>query len=115
MTTLPVFDYLEELDCFLINPVFSNVVCQLHLNEWHPAVWVGRYFTMDNDFGEHWFEDWDEREALRERAEKLGYSYEQLPLSFPGRKRRPMPQRRPAKTFLDGRTEIASTEFRNAV
>lgn len=85
MTTLPVFDYLEELDCFLVNPIFSDVVCQLHLNEWHPAVWVGRYFTMDNDFGEHWFDNWNEREALRERAEKLGYSYEQLMVIAPFR------------------------------
>jgi ABC-type Fe3+-hydroxamate transport system substrate-binding protein len=27
---------------------------------------------MDNDFGEHWFDNWDEREQAEERAKQLG-------------------------------------------
>lgn len=85
MPTLPVFDYVEELDCFVINPVFAGVVVKLGLNEWHPAVWVGRYFALDNDFGEHWFDNWPERDALQEQAEALGYDKGELMVVVPFR------------------------------
>jgi hypothetical protein len=32
------------------------------LSEWTPVVWLGRLFCLDNDFGEHWFDNWDLRE-----------------------------------------------------
>jgi len=36
------------------------------------VVWIGRFFSMDNDFGEHWFDNWDLRKPLEAKAEELG-------------------------------------------
>ena len=59
------FEYLPEADCFVATPLFEQVVRYLGLMEWTPVVWMGRYFALDNDYGEHWFDNWAEREAIR--------------------------------------------------
>jgi hypothetical protein len=59
------FEYLPEVDCFVATPLFEQVIRYLGLMEWTPAVWMGRYFALDNDYGEHWFDNWAEREAIR--------------------------------------------------
>ena len=33
-----IFDYLENLDCFVINPAYKRVADYLGLTEWHEAV-----------------------------------------------------------------------------
>lgn len=38
----------------------------------HAAVWIGRLFMLDQDYGEHWFDNWDEREAVEDKARVLG-------------------------------------------
>lgn len=85
MKTVRVFDYIEELDAFTVTEEFSRLSNQLGLTEWHPAVWVGRLFLMDNDFGEHWFDNWDEREALETRAAELGIDSSDLMVVVPDR------------------------------
>lgn len=50
---IKVFDYIEALDAFLITEDYREVADYLVLTEWHPAVWIGRLFAGDNDFGEH--------------------------------------------------------------
>lgn len=67
-----VFRYIETLDAFVVTAEFAAICDRLGLSEWHPAVWVGRLFLQDNDYGEHWFDNWDEREALEARARELG-------------------------------------------
>jgi hypothetical protein len=49
------------------------------------VVWIGRLFTLDNDYGEHWFDNWDEREALEDKAHKLGIASDQVMIIVPDR------------------------------
>ena len=82
---LKVFRYLAELDCFVVEQEFQRICDYLDVTEWHAAVWIGRLFTLDNDFGEHWFDNWDEREALEEKARTLGYDSSELFIIVPAR------------------------------
>ena len=51
---------------------------KLGLTEWNEVVWIGRYFLLDNDNGEHWFDNWEERDKLAEQAKELGIEYNDL-------------------------------------
>ncbi len=75
---IKVFNYIPELDCFDTTPEFKKICDEYGLVEWHEVVWIGRFFSMDNDFGEHWFDNWPERENAEEKAKKLGLSAECL-------------------------------------
>lgn len=72
MVTVQAFRYVAELDAFLVTEELTRICDHLGLTEWTPVVWMGRYFARDNDVGEHWFDNWDERESLEERARALG-------------------------------------------
>lgn len=72
MPAVQVFRYVPELDAFLITNEFKRIAETLGIAEWHEAVWLGRLFMLDNDYGEHWFDNWDEREALTEKAAAMG-------------------------------------------
>jgi hypothetical protein len=82
---LQVFDYIEELDAFAVNKEFGEAATALGLNEWHETVWIGRYFLLDNDFGEHWFDNWPERDAIERKAKKLGLVADFLMVIDPSR------------------------------
>lgn len=73
MTDIKVFNYYPELDAFLCTPEYKAVAAALDLSEWTPVVWIGRLFAMDQDFGEHWFDNWDEREQLE--AKRLSFNF----------------------------------------
>ncbi len=60
--TMRVFRYLDDLDAFVVDETYREIAEALGLAEWSPVVWVGRLFSLDNDFGEHWFDNWDLRE-----------------------------------------------------
>jgi len=75
MKTIKPFKYVDELDCFIINDEFANLAARLGLQEWSSVVWLGRYFALDNDYGEHWFDNWDEREVITKKAKQLGLPY----------------------------------------
>ena len=62
-----IFDYIDFADCFVVNKEFERVNWLIGLNEWHAVVWLGRAFISNNDFGEHWFDNWDERDKLFEK------------------------------------------------
>jgi hypothetical protein len=66
MQTVRVFKYIDQLDAFVVTDEYRHLAEQLGLSEWNPVVWIGRLFTLDNDYGEHGFDNWDEREALEE-------------------------------------------------
>ena len=51
-----VFDYIPELDCFVVRDEFARLMDRLRLTEWTPVVWICRLLALDNDFGEHIFE-----------------------------------------------------------
>lgn len=63
-----VFRYLADLDAFVVTEQYRDIADTLGLSEWTPVVWIGRLFTLDNDFGEHWFDNWELREQ-RELSE----------------------------------------------
>ena len=83
--SLRIFDYLADLDCFVVNEQYQSIADVLGLSEWHPAVWIGRLFLMDNDYGEHWFDNWELREQLQSEAEKRGIPSETLMVIDPER------------------------------
>ena len=85
MPTVLVFQYIDQLDAFVVTDEYRRLANRLGLIEWNPVVWIGRLFTLDNDYGEHWFDNWDEREALEGEAQKLGIASDQLLIIVPDR------------------------------
>ena len=81
MSKIKVFDYIPELDCFVVSPPFKKLMEDLDLAEWTPVVWLGRLFAMDQDFGEHIFDNWDERTVILKKAKELGIN---LGIAFDG-------------------------------
>lgn len=79
------FRYLEDLDAFVITDEFDHLAAELGLTEWHAVVWIGRLLMQDNDYGEHIFDNWDEREALETRARALGVESHDLMIVAPWR------------------------------
>ena len=76
--TIKIFKYIDKLDCFLVNPDYKLLADKLGLTEWNEVVWIGRYFLLDNDNGEHWFDNWEERDKIAEKAKELGIEYNDL-------------------------------------
>jgi hypothetical protein len=72
MKTIKPFRYIPELDCFVVTQQFAELADRLGLTEWSPVVFLGRLFARDNDFGEHWFDNWSEREELAEKTKEFG-------------------------------------------
>lgn len=85
MSSIRVFQYLDDIDAFLVTEEYHELAEQLGLIEWHPAVWMGRLFALDNDFGEHWFDNWEEREARQAQARSRGVEPERLLVIVPER------------------------------
>lgn len=85
MSSVRVFTYIEPLDAFLVTNEYGSLAERLGLAEWHPAVWIGRLFTLDNDYGEHWFDNWEEREAHSTQAAQLGIDVDDLLIIVPER------------------------------
>ena len=85
MKIVKVFKYIDQIDAFLVTDEFRYICEILGLIEWNPVVWIGRLFTLDNDYGEHWFDNWEDRELLKDQAEKLGIPYEDLLMIAPDR------------------------------
>ena len=85
MARLRIFRYLPELDAFVVTPEYEALANQIGLTEWNPVVWLGRLFLMDNDFGEHWFDNWDARDERRALAERHGFDADALLILDPER------------------------------
>jgi hypothetical protein len=82
---IKIFKYIEELDGFVVAPEYKTIAKQLGLMEWSEVVWIGRYFSMDNDVGEHWFDNWDISEQVKSKIEKLGLDETEVFLIDPER------------------------------
>ena len=80
-----IFSYVEALNCFVVDPNYKRLADYLGLTEWNEVVWIGRYFLMDNDVGEHWFDNWDLREPLQAQAAALGLNETELFVLDPDR------------------------------
>jgi len=85
MSSVRVFRYIKPLDAFLVTNKYGSLAGRLGLAEWHPAVWIGRLFTLDNDYGEHWFDNWEEREAHSTQAAQMGIDVGDLLIIVPER------------------------------
>jgi hypothetical protein len=83
--TYKIFKYLDDLDCFVVDPAYKKVSDYLGLTEWNEVVWIGRYFIMDNDVGEHWFDNWELREKVNKQASALGLDESELFIIDPDR------------------------------
>jgi hypothetical protein len=83
--TIKIFKYIDQLDCFIVNPVYKKIADRLGLTEWNEVVWIGRYFSLDNDNGEHWFDNWELKDEVEEKAKKLGLNYDELLILDPDR------------------------------
>lgn len=83
--TLKIFKYIDELDCFIVTEEYQQIADYLGLSEWNPVVWIGRLFTLDNDYGEHWFDNWGLREEKKNKAEQWGLDYSELLIIHPDR------------------------------
>ncbi|MBX2822569.1 MAG: hypothetical protein KTR29_22925 [Rhodothermaceae bacterium] len=57
MKTIRIFRYIESIDSFVVTDEYRDLAESMGLTEWHPAVWIGRLFMLDNDYGEHWFDN----------------------------------------------------------
>jgi hypothetical protein len=80
-----IFHFLDELDAFVVTEEYRELADYLHLAEWTPVVWIGRLFRLDNDVGEHWFDNWDLREERAAKAETLGIYEGELLIIDPDR------------------------------
>jgi hypothetical protein len=85
MKTIRIFKFNDHLGCFVINPSYKLIADYLGLTEWSEVVWIGRYFTLDNDYGEHWFDNWELRDALEAKAKEAGVAYDDLLVIDPDR------------------------------
>jgi hypothetical protein len=70
---------------FIVDDKYKTIAHRLGINEWNEVVWIGRFFAFDNDYGEHWFDNWEEREMIAPKAERLGLNYEDLLIVNPER------------------------------
>jgi len=85
MELIRIFKYIEKLDAFIVSEKYLQIAQRLGLVEWHAVVWIGRLFALDNDYGEHWFDNWEVREALKDEAQEYGVSYDDLLVVVPDR------------------------------
>ena len=85
MQRTKIFRYLDDLDCFVVSDKYRCIADQLGLTEWSPVVWIGQLFTLDNDYGEHWFDNWHLREPLEAESMRHGLTEEDLLIIDPER------------------------------
>jgi hypothetical protein len=80
-----IFTYIEELDAFVVSSEYKKIAEELGLKEWNEVVWIGRYFLLDNDYGEHWFDNWQLRDRLESRSSEVGIKADRLLIIDPDR------------------------------
>jgi hypothetical protein len=50
MPKIKIFQYIKSLDAFVVTDEYKRMADTLGLTEWKPVVWIGRLFTLDNDY-----------------------------------------------------------------
>jgi hypothetical protein len=104
-----IFRFLDDMDAFVATEAYRDIADTLGLSEWTPVVWIGRLFALDNDYGEHWFDNWELREQKRTfRGLFCGRSH-----AIQGRSRRSLSLARVLQTVLDRGVENAGVELRS--
>lgn len=82
---IQILDYIEEGDFFVEHPRFKALSDQLGLTEWHSLTWIGQLMSLDNNFGEDWFDNDKERDDLKAVASALGYDADDIMIVKPQR------------------------------
>jgi hypothetical protein len=41
MTKVKIFNYIPELDAFVVTDEYREIADTLNLSEWNPVVWIG--------------------------------------------------------------------------
>lgn len=82
---IKIFNYIQDLDCFIVDPYYKRIADYLGLTEWNEVVWIGRFFALDNDIGEHWFDNWELRDQIGTKAAEIGIEYDDLLILDPDR------------------------------
>jgi hypothetical protein len=62
--TVQIFNYVGQLDAFVVTDEYRTIAERLGLIEGNPVVWIGRLFTLDNDYGEHSLDNADLEERI---------------------------------------------------
>ena len=68
-----------------MEPGYKRIADELRLSEWNEVVWIGRYLTLDNDYGEHWFDNWVLREKIETETSTLGIDSSEVFIIDPDR------------------------------
>nr|WKN37337.1 hypothetical protein K4G66_01275 [Tunicatimonas sp. TK19036] len=79
------FRYILELDAFVLTEDYQHIASYLGIKGWKQYAWIGRLFTLDNNYGEHWMDNWELREIKASKAEALGYDELELLIINPSR------------------------------
>ncbi|MGO4291671.1 hypothetical protein [Chitinophaga sp. RAB17] len=113
MKTIRIFEYIDFLDCFVVNPAYKKMADYLGLTEWNEVVWIGRYFALDNDNGEHWFDNQEQRDQLEAKAKEVGIAAQDLLIIDPDRFKNDVdgPCHTPAERVLFWRDVLRSLEL----
>lgn len=80
-----IFRYRHEVEAFELTPEYSALAEALDLDGWESVAWIGRLFSLDNDVGEHWFDNWELREQRAEVAARHGLDANTLLIVNPRR------------------------------
>lgn len=74
---IQIFTYISEGDYFVEHEDYQDIAPDLGLVEWNAMVWIGRLFSLDNDFGEHWMDNF---ELIEQKQATLKETKRQLPM-----------------------------------
>ena len=79
------FRYIPELNAFVLTKEYRQVASYLGIEGWEQYAWIGRLFTLGNDYGEHWMDNWELRESVAAKADALGFDESELLIIDPSR------------------------------
>lgn len=80
-----IFRYYPEVDAFVLTPEYEALAEVLDTSGWEAFAWIGRLFCLDNDVGEHWFDNWQLREQRADLATRHGLDADTLLIIDPRR------------------------------
>lgn len=80
-----IFRYHPEVCAFELTPEYAALAEVLDFAGWESFAWIGRLFSLDNDVGEHWFDNWELRAQRAELAARHGLDADTLLIVDPRR------------------------------
>lgn len=62
--TIKVFKKLHNFNAYILEEKYKEICKTLGIIGWEQYAFIGRFFLMDNDSGEHWMDNWELRESI---------------------------------------------------